>query len=99
MAAPTRTARFKRRFSGRRRRRPGTAEAFGAHRFRQAFASALAEADPTNPGLAAVILGITEAVVNAQYRKARQVDAARKLREERERIRAIAERAFGMRSG
>ena len=79
------------------------AEAFGPHRFRHAFATALAETDPTNPGLAAVILGITEAVVNEHYRKARQADAARKLqtnlREERERTQATAERAFRMRSG
>ena len=79
------------------------AKAFGPHRFRHAFATALAEADPSSPGLAAVILGITEAVVNEHYRKARQADAARKLqanlRAERERTRATAERAFGMRSG
>ncbi|NNM57536.1 hypothetical protein [Acidocella sp.] len=77
--------------------------AFGPHRFRHAFATALAEADPTNPGLAAVILGITEGVVAAHYRQARQADAARKLQanlaEERERTRHIAERAFGRRSG
>jgi Phage integrase family len=77
-------------------------EDFGPHRFRHSFATALAEADPTNPGLAAVILGITEPVVNEHYRKARQADTARKLqanlREERERTRATAERAFGMRS-
>ena len=76
---------------------------FGVHRFRHAFASTLAEADPTNPGLAAVILGITEAVINEHYRKARQADAARKLqanlREERQRTRHTAERAFGMRFG
>ena len=58
--------------------------------------------DPTNPGFAAVILGITDAVVNEHYRKARQADAARKLqanlRAERERTRATAERTFGLRS-
>jgi integrase len=77
-------------------------ENFGPHRFRHAFASTLAEVDPTNPGLAAVILGITEAVINEHYRKARQADAARKLqanlREERERTRAVAEREFRQRS-
>jgi integrase len=77
---------------------PKFGEDFGAHRFRHAFASSLAEADPTNPGLAAVILGITEAVVNEHYRKGRRADAARKLQadlqEERERTRAVAERAF-----
>ena len=74
---------------------------FGPHISRDAFASTLAEADPTNPGLAAVILGITEGVVAAHYRQARQTDAARKLQanlaEERERTRHIAERAFGRR--
>jgi integrase len=78
-------------------------EEFGPHRFRHAFASALAEADPANPGLAAVILGITEGVVAEHYRVARQADAARKfqadLREERERTRHVAERAFGKRFG
>jgi integrase len=77
------------------------AEAFGPHRFRHAFATALAEADPTNPGLAAVVLGITEGVVAEHYCRARQANAARKfqanLREERERTRHIAERAYGMR--
>ena len=76
-------------------------EDFGPHRFRHAFATALAEADPTNPGLAAVVLGISESVINEHYRQARQTDAARKLQanlaEERERTRHIAERAFGRR--
>jgi hypothetical protein len=71
---------------------------FGPHAFRDAFASALATHDPRNPGLAAVILGITEGVVNVHYRKARQADAARKLqadlREERKRTRVVAEREF-----
>ncbi|GLR66953.1 hypothetical protein GCM10010909_16330 [Acidocella aquatica] len=76
---------------------------FGPHIARDAFASTLAEADPSNPGLAAVVLGITEGVVAAHYRRAHQADAARKLqanlRDERERTRHIAERAFGRRSG
>jgi hypothetical protein len=50
-------------------------------------------------GLAAVVLGITEGVVNAHYRQARQADAARKfqqnLREERARTAAVARRALG----
>jgi hypothetical protein len=73
-------------------------QCFGPHRFRDAFASTLAAADHQNPGLAAVVLGITEGVVHAHYRQARQTDAARKLqknlREERERTSAIAQRAF-----
>jgi len=71
---------------------------FGPHAFRDAFASALATHDPRNPGLAAVILGITEGVVNAHYRKARQADAARKLqadlREERAKTKKFANRDF-----
>jgi site-specific recombinase XerD len=78
-------------------------EAFGPHRFRHAFASALAEADPTNPGLAAVVLGITEGVVSEHYRQARQADAARKfqtdLSAERERTHPVAARAFARRYG
>jgi hypothetical protein len=65
------------------------AQAFGPHLFRHAFASALARHDPNNPGLAAVILGISEGVVHEHYRRARQADAAVKfqacLRQDRER--------------
>ena len=75
---------------------------FGPHIARDAFASTLAEADPSNPGLAAVVLGITEGVVAAHYRRAHQADAARKLqanlKDERERTRAVAEREFRQRS-
>jgi hypothetical protein len=75
---------------------------FGPHRFRDSFASTLAAADPRNPGLAAVLLGITEQVVNEHYRKGRQADAARKLQanltEERERTKLLARRAFGART-
>jgi len=74
---------------------------FGPHIARDALASTLAAADPRNPGLAAVILGITEGVVSAHYRKAHQADAARKLqadlREERKRTRVTAAHAFGSR--
>lgn len=69
-------------------------EKFGAHRFRHSFASSLAQADPSNPGLAAVILGISEAVINEHYRKARQTDAALKFQvdlwEERRRTKRAA---------
>ncbi len=65
------------------------AQAFGPHAFRHAFASALARHDPNNPGLAAVILGISEGVVHEHYQRARQADAAVKflacLRQDRER--------------
>lgn len=75
--------------------------AYGPHMFRDAFASSMAEFDHGNPGLAAVILGITERVVNAHYRKARQIDAGRKLQsnlhQERKNTRAMAQRAFNMR--
>ena len=76
---------------------------FGPHITRDALASTLAEADPRNPGLAAVILGITEGVVSAHYRRAHQADAAHKLqanlREERKRTRATAAHAFAGRIG
>jgi len=69
-------------------------EKFGVHRFRHALASTLATADPRNPGLAAAVLGITEAVLNEHYRKARQMDAGLKLQAdliaERQRVRLIA---------
>jgi integrase len=71
-------------------------ESFGAHRFRHALASTLAAADPSNPGLAAAVLGITEAVVNEHYRKARQKDAGRKFQEDLkgERVRAASSTGF-----
>jgi integrase len=66
-------------------------KAFGPHLFRHAFASELARHDPHNPGLAAVILGISEGVVHEHYRRARQADAAVKfqasLRQDRARWR------------
>jgi integrase len=71
---------------------------FGPHIARHALASSLASADPLNPGLAAVVLGVSEGVVQAHYRQARQRDAAlqlqQNLREERERTQAAAQRAF-----
>ncbi|MCB5946038.1 site-specific integrase [Acidocella sp. KAb 2-4] len=71
---------------------------FGPHTARHAMASSLAAADPLNPGLAAVVLGVSEEVVQTHYRRARQRDAALKLqhdlREERERTQAAARRAF-----
>jgi integrase len=42
-------------------------EAFGTHRFRHELASALAEADPDNPGVAAAVLGISIAVAEGTY--------------------------------
>jgi integrase len=65
---------------------------FGPHAFRHALATTLAAHDPRNPGLAAVVLGITEGVVTAHYRKARQADAAMKLQADlqAERIRTQA---------
>jgi hypothetical protein len=75
-------------------------QSFGPHRFRDALATTLAEADHQNPGLAAVVLGISERVVTVHYRQARQGNAARKLQmnlvEERERTRAMARRSFGV---
>ncbi len=74
---------------------------FGPHIARHALATSLAHADPLNPGLAAVVLGVSEGVVQAHYRQARQRDAAQKLqlhlRAERERTQAVARRAFASR--
>ena len=74
-------------------------QTFGAHRFRHSFASTLATLDPRNPGVAAAVLGISEAVLNEHYRRGRQADAALKtqahLQAERVRTKPIADRAFG----
>lgn len=56
--------------------------AFGPHTARHALASSLAAVDPTNPGLAAVVLGVSEGVVNGYYRRARQRDAAMKFQQD-----------------
>ncbi len=50
-------------------------EAFGTHRFRHALATTAAYIEPTTPGLAASILGISERVVTEHYDKVRNHSA------------------------
>lgn len=70
--------------------------AFGPHRFRHYLATTLAEEDPKNPGLAAALLGVTEAVVAEHYRRVKQIRVAiqlqKQLADERDRTRLLAER-------
>jgi hypothetical protein len=48
---------------------------FGPHRFRHSLATTAAYADPSNPGLAASVLAISEEVNAAHYNQARKDDA------------------------
>jgi site-specific recombinase XerC len=70
----------------------------GPHQSRHELATALAEADPDNPGLAAAVLGISQAVAEKHYIAARAEQAASlfadHLDTERERTRLLAERLF-----
>jgi integrase len=50
--------------------------AFGPHRFRHALATTAARFDPSNPGLAAAVLAISDAVIDAHYNLAKQEHAA-----------------------
>lgn len=52
--------------------------AFGPHRFRHAIGTTAPLHDPTNPGLAAGVLGISKAVVEAHYNRGGQIEAATK---------------------
>jgi site-specific recombinase XerD len=49
--------------------------AFGPHRFRHAIATTAPLRDPSHPGLAAPLLGISKGVVEANYNRANQVMA------------------------
>ena len=49
--------------------------AFGPHRFRHAIATTAPLRDPSHPGLAAPLLGISKGVVQAHYNRANQVMA------------------------
>ena len=53
------------------------ANRFGTHAFRAALTTAMAEADPTNPGAAAALLGHSPQVSEAYYNKARADRAAK----------------------
>ena len=74
--------------------------AFRPHRFRHYLATTLAEEDPKNPGLAAALLGITEAVVAEHYRRVKQIRVAiqlqKQLADERDRTRLLAEREMNL---
>ncbi len=52
---------------------------FGPHRFRHSLATTAAYADPSNPGLAASVLAISEEVNAAHYNQARKDDAMRRF--------------------
>ncbi|WP_158292389.1 site-specific integrase [Paracraurococcus ruber] len=60
----------------RRAARTRFGKAFGTHSFRHSLATTAARMDPSNPGLAAAILAISEAVVGTHYNRARQEEAA-----------------------
>jgi len=83
----------------RRQTRTAFGASFGPHQCRHELASALADAEPANPGLAAAALGITQVVAERDYTHARNNDAAGRvsdhLASERERTRLLAERLFG----
>jgi hypothetical protein len=72
--------------------------AFGTHSFRHALATTAARAKSSNPGLAAAILAVSEAVVGGHYNLARQEEAAEAhiahVEEERRRTRLLAEQHF-----
>ena len=74
-------------------------KAIGTHQFRHELASALAEQDPDNPGLAAAILGISPDVAEDSYTHARNEVAARRVADhlavEREQTRLLADRLYG----
>jgi hypothetical protein len=71
---------------------------FGAHAFRAALTTAMAEADPANPGAAAALLGHSPEVSEAYYNKARADQAAEAFlaatAAERESTRSLAMQEF-----
>ena len=71
---------------------------FGAQAFRPALTTAMAEADPTNPGAAAALLGHSPEVSEAYYNKARAGRAAKTyladMAAERQNTRGLATREF-----
>ena len=66
--------------------------AFGTHRFRHSLATTAAYAAPSNPGLAAGALGISEKVLADHYNKARNHHAFLRLQETMKNARKEAER-------
>lgn len=75
-------------------------KAFGTHQFRYELATALAEADPDNSGLAAAVLGDSLAVAERYYIQPRNRQAAqlinRTVEDDRERTLLLARRAYGI---
>ncbi|MCF3948555.1 site-specific integrase [Acidiphilium iwatense] len=71
----------------------------GPHSTRRGLPTALADAAPSRPGLAAAILGVSEEVVSRHYRRADQRHAARfaggLFEQERETMRLRAQRLLG----
>ncbi len=63
---------------------------FGPHRFRHSLATTAAYADPSNPGLAASVLAISEDVVEGHYNQARQHDAFRRFQGNLQKERAMS---------
>lgn len=59
-----------------RRTRQRFGKAFGPHRFRHAIATTAALRDPGHPGLAAGLLGISDAILEQNYNRAGQSQAA-----------------------
>ncbi len=65
---------------------------FGPHRFRHSLATTAAYADPSNPGLAASVLAISDQVNAAHYNQARKADAMRRFQLHVQKERARTER-------
>jgi site-specific recombinase XerD len=61
---------------------------FGPHRFRHALGTTAPLKDPTHPGVAAAILGISGHMVERHYNRATQADVANKFHQNLEKTRA-----------
>ena len=72
--------------------------AFGPHRFRHALGTTTPLKDPTHPGVAAAILGISSRMVEEHYNRASQADVADRfhaaLSKERGSLQSLARREF-----
>ena len=79
-------------------RKLSTCTAFGRHRFRHAMGTTAPITDPAHPGVAAAILGISEAMVEKHYNLASQADVASifhaSLRKNRAATQSVARREF-----
>ena len=61
--------------------KPRFGVAFGPHRFRHAIGTTAPLRDPTNPGLAAGVLGVSKTMVEQHYNRAGQIEATTKWAE------------------